>query len=358
MLAFKKQRVLNIISSLLSKNDSYDLLQKQIPSDSIFKSTIRLDIKKNIESLENNKDLIKSTTSHQNEISWLIQSNAVSISSNHYKSSFLNVSSNTNSSHYENKNKNSRFSGYFGLISSALFGYFAVKMKKSKNESVKVMKNDDSDEISNKNEGFMSRNILKNRVTTISYAANNPIEDRYNAIQLRNLDGYFVEVLDGHGGYQVAEYASKKLHIYFDEKIKELKKEGNISEDEMIITAINFAFASVENDMLKTAKDAFDKGSGEFIFIGSCALAIIVHDNKLYVANCGDSKAKLFSYNGYNYSPIKLSNTLNAGSKKEQLRLRTDYKDEDIFICKRNSPKACYVKGRLQPTRVIKILIF
>ena len=343
----KKKRVINVVKSYISNYDTNDLIQKPIPNDDKLKFSIRSNLKNIIESV-NNLDRQASTKTQQIDLSKLIKSDSLTIPSSQLLS-YMKVSK---ESYDENHSNNNKFSKYFGFIGSALFGYFAVKLKKSKNESDKVKRNEHSDEISNTINTFINRNILKNRVTTISYAANNPIEDRYNAIQLKNLDGYLVEVLDGHGGYQVAEYASKKLHIFFDEKIKELKDEGILSKDDMIISAINYAFTAVEKDILQTAKDAFDKGFGDFIFIGACALVIIVHDNKLYVANCGDSKAKLFIKDGGEYVPIKLTNTLNAGSKKEQLRLRTEYKDEDIFICKRNSPKACYVKGRLQPTRV------
>jgi len=203
----------------------------------------------------------------------------------------------------------------------------------------------------------LTRNSIKNRVSIISYAANNPIEDRFNAIQLKNLDGFLVEVLDGHGGFQVAEYASKKLHIYFDERIKQLEGKS-LSEDDKIIESINFAFTSVESDFYKLAKDSFDSGNISYLYVGACVLVIIIHNNKLYVAQCGDSKAKLFrkeeSYSSGSggYKPIKLTQTLNAGSKKEQMRLKAEYSDDDIYICKRGD-KACYVKGRLQPTRSI-----
>ena len=50
----------------------------------------------------------------------------------------------------------------------------------------------------------------------------------------------------------------------------------------------------------------------------------------------------------FHYNPIKLSNTHNAAKKKEQIRLRNNFKDKDIII---NTINASYVKGRLQPTK-------
>lgn len=49
---------------------------------------------------------------------------------------------------------------------------------------------------------------------------------------------------------------------------------------------------------------------------------------------------------------IKINHKLNANSKKEQMRLKKDFpKDDDIFICRKGSSSACYVKNCLQPTR-------
>ena len=83
----------------------------------------------------------------------------------------------------------------------------------------------------------------------------------------------------------------------------------------------------------------------------------MVHDNLLYVANLGDCKAKLFRKQERlnnsdeleeTYIPIKLSITFNASKLYEQQRLREKFKDPDIVVDK---GVACYVKGRLQPTR-------
>jgi pyruvate dehydrogenase phosphatase len=44
---------------------------------------------------------------------------------------------------------------------------------------------------------------------------------------------------------------------------------------------------------LELAKSAFDKGFPKVAYVGSCALVALVHDNKLYIANAGDSKGLL-----------------------------------------------------------------
>jgi hypothetical protein len=84
---------------------------------------------------------------------------------------------------------------------------------------------------------------------------------------------------------------------------------------------------------------------------GACALLTLVINDKLYVANSGDCKAIMFRSlyltqgdEGGKVTAVKLSNTLNACSKSEQERLKKEFSDEDIVVCKRNNPKACYVK--------------
>ena len=51
--------------------------------------------------------------------------------------------------------------------------------------------------------------------------------------------------------------------------------------------------------------------------MGSCALTAVVVDDKLFVANAGDSKAVLLRWNGAKVEPINMSTTFNAGKKEE-----------------------------------------
>jgi len=87
--------------------------------------------------------------------------------------------------------------------------------------------------------------------------------------------------------------------------------------------------------------------------VGSCALIAIVHDGKLYVANCGDSKAVILRTAGESsFEAIKCSTTFSANKKSEQTRLAKQFsKERDVVVCK--NPKACYVKGGIMPTRSI-----
>jgi hypothetical protein len=75
--------------------------------------------------------------------------------------------------------------------------------------------------------------------------------------------------------------------------------------------------------------------------------------DRMFVANVGDSKGRLFARTEQGFEIIKLNQTHNAEKKKEQEQLTMKFPDDkDIVVCKRPGNKVCYVKGRLQPTRV------
>lgn len=40
---------------------------------------------------------------------------------------------------------------------------------------------------------------------------------------MKNLEGYYTGVFDGHGGWQVSDYAMRYLHTYIDEALKNAK---------------------------------------------------------------------------------------------------------------------------------------
>lgn len=85
-------------------------------------------------------------------------------------------------------------------------------------------------------------------------------------------------------------------------------------------------------------------------------MVALVIDNKLYTANSGDSKAVLLRHDPEqnSFENINVTTTYNANKKSEQARLKEAFKNEgDVVVCKRNDPKACYVKGGLMPTRAI-----
>jgi pyruvate dehydrogenase phosphatase len=196
-------------------------------------------------------------------------------------------------------------------------------------------------------------NNLPKRISALQYNANDPIEDRYSAVELKNFKGYFISVLDGHGGFQLSQYANERLFRYFDEIYKDLKLAGKITdEDELVKAAMYSSFDKVEKEFYNIAVDLYKNGEGKVATVGSCVLISIISPKKVYTAQLGDSKAKLFQKSEDGYKIVRITNTHNAEKKREQEILFKEFSDRDIVVCKRPNNTVCYVKGRLQPTRV------
>lgn len=70
------------------------------------------------------------------------------------------------------------------------------------------------------------RNKVEDRTATLQYSANNPLEDRFAIHSFKNVEGFTAIVFDGHAGWQVAEYASKTLHLRLDQELEKLQKES------------------------------------------------------------------------------------------------------------------------------------
>jgi len=194
-------------------------------------------------------------------------------------------------------------------------------------------------------------NKMTNRVALIQYPSNNPIEDRWAVHQLEAISGYVTMVFDGHGGWQVADYAKENLPKEIDNALKRNKEKSFASEEEYITQSIKDAFDVVENNFLAIAKEAYRVGFPDTGKVGACALVALVHDNKVYAANAGDCQGVVVKNEKGQVSIRKINRKLNANSKKERARLRAEFTDDDIVVCKRGDEKACYVKNRLQPTR-------
>ena len=111
----------------------------------------------------------------------------------------------------------------------------------------------------------------------------------------------------------------------------------------------------MEESWLEVAKACFDKGFAKPAYTSSTALVAIIKDDKIYIANAGDSKAVLIRNMGDNQvGQINLSETHSVNKKREQDRLVREFPGErDIFQCLKTQTVGvqCYVKGGLQPTR-------
>lgn len=73
-------------------------------------------------------------------------------------------------------------------------------------------------------------------------------------------------------------------------------------------------------------------------------MTAVILKNSLHIANAGDCEGVIISDNETAMTNLRL----NAGEKFEQIRLHKAFPGEDDIVRCKN---ACYVKGRLQPTR-------
>jgi len=266
-----------IIPSLNKSLDSNLIMCKSLPPFDNFEN-VENDVKPTSSRILNsheNKKIVSLTDKPLNKILEIIQPSSpskidfdskekINLSRNNLqsKSQHLNLITLKHTDNEIKKDLNQNNSSYIlNMFSSSLFVNVFNKVKLAFNYSTPLttanldlqldtVESSIPKSIAVKNNEMLTSNQIKNRVSVIQYAANNPIEDRYNAIQLRNLYGYCLQVLDGHGGSQVADFANKKLHVMFDTKYLELKDNKKISEKDKIITCINFAFKAVVRKFL------------------------------------------------------------------------------------------------------------
>ena len=191
--------------------------------------------------------------------------------------------------------------------------------------------------------------------------ANSPCEDAFfiQNITLLNYEGIFLSVFDGHGGDKLSKYANLLLYPYFLESFNLNKFEPNLNR--RIILSLKQAYERIEHEFLKIAFNERLNHNYLYSQVGACAISAIIINKKIFVANLGDSKARLFYISNKNIKNKndvdeikvkKLSKVFNIRKKSEQIAYRAKFpKDKDIIQC--YDPKACYVKGALQPTRTL-----
>ena len=191
--------------------------------------------------------------------------------------------------------------------------------------------------------------------------ANSPCEDAFfiQNITLLNYEGIFLSVFDGHGGDKLSKYANLLLYPYFLESFNLNKFEPNLNR--RIILSLKQAYERIEHEFLKIAFNERLNHNYLYSQVGTCAISAIIINKKIFVANLGDSKARLFYISNKrikNKNDVeeikvkKLSKVFNIRKKSEQIAYRAKFpKDKDIIQC--YDHKACYVKGALQPTRTL-----
>jgi pyruvate dehydrogenase phosphatase len=169
-------------------------------------------------------------------------------------------------------------------------------------------------------------------------------------------------VFDGHGGYQVADYASEMLIPHVINFLRDSHPStatdpkyinNDVDPNVRFIDSLKQSFQRVERDLIGALKPAFELGFGNVARVGACALVAILKDNECWVANAGDCACVLGSINGDRLtSATILSNEHNCKHAAEKDRLKESHPDEMIAgLVRCKSSSSCYVKGHLQPTR-------
>lgn len=200
--------------------------------------------------------------------------------------------------------------------------------------------------------GSQSRSL---KVGSCQYVGNKQIEDRI-AFGTSNKGIFFMTVLDGHGGFQLADHLSKRLPELFYEE-KENDELFNMKE----------MFLRADSEWLDFVRPMYFAGFTGPIKVGACAVAVAIDTESIVVANVGDCRCVLASKDG---KVADLSIERNANLESEQARLRLLHPgEEDVVKCKRSWQEedtkgkwftskniitkysGCYVKGRLQPTK-------
>ncbi|OEH77536.1 protein phosphatase [Cyclospora cayetanensis] len=195
-----------------------------------------------------------------------------------------------------------------------------------------------------------------------------------------------VAIVDGHGGPEVAEYVHAELPRFV---AAELAATGDPGDLEMMEKALSRAFCRLDEAIGASVDAAYGIvgwGVGGICCIDFVNISALAHAIKkgVVVANSGDCMAVLqrkgrsSRKNEEGPEVVELNVQHNANSPEERRRLQQLHPlEDDVVICKREwqEPRkpqnkfhfllnslgllgsetqrsACYVKGRLQPTRV------
>lgn len=205
-------------------------------------------------------------------------------------------------------------------------------------------------------------------VGTASLGANLHNEDRFRVVQQNNT--IVATVADGHGSGNVSQFVVDHLA---SEIFIRLPLNSFVPVDQVVS-----AFLHVDNLL----REVVYGGSSIRFHEGSCAITAVVTEDQVLVANCGDSRGLLIrgSESSPSFLPILdeanslescppnaewVSRLFTADSALEQDRLRSLHPSErDVVHCRQKIVElepsgaiasirwaACYVKGRLQPTK-------
>ena len=150
----------------------------------------------------------------------------------------------------------------------------------------------------------------------------------------------FFAIYDGHGGSCCSDFLRDHLHTLichsecFLSNVQQAIYEGFAKAEEMFISS-----------QYKLAKDKS----------GSCALVAIIVNDRLYVANCGDSRAVMSMRDGKEWKDITVDHKPNEAHEKERIELNGGSVYQSQIALHKDKIMGPYrvVPGRLSVSRTI-----
>lgn len=132
-------------------------------------------------------------------------------------------------------------------------------------------------------------------VSNASYPANRLIEDRWDVkyvpkLGSRDKGKLLSVVIDGHGGWQAAEFVRNTLLATCQ---KELEHATDASDPIQTALAMVRAYQRVDRAFLSAVRPAYQLGFGETASVGCCAITVATCGDKVVVANAGDCRGVL-----------------------------------------------------------------
>lgn len=199
----------------------------------------------------------------------------------------------------------------------------------------------------------LSISSLEDISVGIQLKAHEPCEDYFflRNITLSNKTGVFLSVSDGHRNYEMSQYVNLLLLPYFLEAYN--KETIEINDDKRIIYSFQKAYSRIEKELLFYSYHKYFNGNTLYALKGTCSLSALIINNKLFTANLGDSKARLFFLNkNGKYQSQKVSKVFNAKKKEELNKFVENWPNKNLVICKKH-PKKCLIKRIYEQTRTI-----
>ena len=150
----------------------------------------------------------------------------------------------------------------------------------------------------------------------------------------------FFAIYDGHGGSSCSDFLRDHLHTLicysecFLSNVQQAIYEGFAKAEEMFI-----------NNEYKVRKDKS----------GSCALVAIIVNDKLYVANCGDSRAVMSMKDGKEWKDITVDHKPNEEHEKKRIEMNggSVYQSQIALLKGKIMGPYRVIPGRLSVSRTI-----